>query len=356
MGYDADRLVYIEGNSRGVEMSATRAAALFERLREVAAATPGVVNASLTVSVPFWSFEGRGAPHVPGVDSVRLLGRFNLQAGSPSYFETMGTRIVRGRAFTEADAADAPPVVVVNEAMARALWRDKDPIGQVMRIDSDTMPFLTVIGVAENMRGSALRGDPEFWYFLPMAQYLELFGTPSPYVFARVNGQAEQYAETLRRRLQQEMPGASYVTTRPLQRLVAPRQRSWEFGATMFVAFGALALVLAAIGLYSVIAYAVAQRTHELGVRIALGARVGDVLNMVLRQGIVFALSGVGIGTAIAFIAGRWVEPLLFAQKARDPMIYVGVALLLLVVALAASLRPAWRASRVDPTVALRSE
>jgi predicted permease len=356
MGYDVDRLVVVEGNARGVEMTAAQSTALLERLREVAAATPGVEHASLTASVPFWSFEGRGAPHVPGLDSVRFLGRFNLQAGSPNYFETVGTRIVRGRGFTEADAAEAPPVVVVSEAMARALWRDRDPIGQVMRIDSDTMPFLTVIGVAEDMRGNRLRGDPEFWYFLPMAQYLRLFGPPSPYVIARVTGRAEQYTDVVRRRLQQEMPGASYVTTRALNDLVVPRQRSWQFGATMFVAFGGLALVLAAIGLYSVIAYAVAQRTHELGVRIALGAKMGNVLSMVLRQGIVFALSGVAIGTLIAYLAGRWVEPLLFDQKARDPLIYAGVGVLLLVVAVAASLRPAWRAARVDPTVALRSE
>jgi putative ABC transport system permease protein len=356
MGYDVERLVYIEGNARGVELNPAQSTALLERLRETAAATPGVVSATLTASVPFWSFEGRGAPHVPGLDSVGLLGRFNLQAGSPNYFETFGTRIVRGRGFTEADRGDAPPVVVVNEAMARALWRDRDPLGQVMRIDSDTAPFLTVVGVAEDMRGSRLRGDPEFWYFLPMAQYLAHYGTPAPYIFARVNGQAEQYTETLRQRLQQEMPGASYVTTRALTALVAPRQRAWEFGATMFVAFGGLALVLAAIGLYSVIAYAVAQRTHELGVRIALGARVSDVLGMVLRQGILFALSGVAIGIFIAYLAGQWVEPLLFAQKARDPVIYVSVALLLLLVALVASLRPAWRAARVDPTVALRAD
>jgi ABC-type antimicrobial peptide transport system permease subunit len=284
------------------------------------------------------------------------MGRFTLQAGSPSYFQTLGTRIVRGREFTDADRAGSPPVVIVNDAMAKALWRDKDAMGQVMRIGNDTNPFLTVVGIAENMRGSQLSGTPEFWYYLPMEQYLARFGSASPSMFVRVNGRAEDYAESLHRRLQQEMPGASYVTARPLRDLVAPRQRSWQFGATMFVAFGALALVLAAIGLYSVIAYAVAERTHELGVRIALGASVSNVLGMIVGQGVAFAVAGIAIGSIVAFWAGKWVEPLLFAQKARDPMVYAGVAAVLLVVAIAATLRPALRAARVNPTVALRAE
>jgi ABC-type antimicrobial peptide transport system permease subunit len=268
----------------------------------------------------------------------------------------VGTRIVRGRGFTEADRGGSAPIVVVNESMANALWPAKDAIGQVMRIGSDTNPFMTVVGVAEDMRGRQLSGDRELWYYLPIEQYMARFGAVSPTAFVRVAGRAEDYSEVLRRRLQQEMPGASYVRATPLRTFVAPRQRSWEFGATMFVAFGALALVLAAIGLYSVIAYAVAQRTHELGVRIALGASVSDVARMIVVQGLSFAAAGVAIGSVIALWAGKWVEPLLFAEKARDPAVYAGVALVLLVVAIVATLRPALRATRVDPTVALRSE
>jgi putative ABC transport system permease protein len=122
------------------------------------------------------------------------------------------------------------------------------------------------------------------------------------------------------------------------------------------VAFGALALGLAAIGLYSVIAYAVAQRTHELGVRMALGASVRDVMRIVVGQGVTFAVAGIVIGGLIALWAGKWVEPLLFAQKARDPLVFAVVGGVLLVAALAATLRPTWRAVRVDPTVALRSD
>jgi hypothetical protein len=293
---------------------------------------------------------------VPGIDSVRKLGRFMLQAGSPTYFETVGTRILRGRGFAAEDRAGSPRVVIVSESMAKVLWPGKDAIGQQMRISSDTTPFWTVVGIAEDVRGRLLRGEPEFWYYLPMAQYVAYISPSYPAVFARVNGRAEDFLEVLRRRLQQEMPGAAYITAVPLRTFVAPHQRSWEFGATMFVAFGALALVLAAIGLYSVIAYAVAQRTHELGVRIALGASVGDVVRMVVGQGVAFAVAGVAIGSIIALWVGRWVEPLLFSQSARDPLVFLFVAAVLLVAAIAATLRPALRATRIDPTVALRTE
>jgi putative ABC transport system permease protein len=356
LGYDIKQVLYAEATLRGVSLTPAEQNALSERMLDAARSLPGVRTATLTISVPFWSTEGRGFPFVPGVDSIRKLGRFLLQGGSPDYFETLGSRIVRGRAFTAQDNGNAAPVVVISESMANAVWPGQDPIGKQFRVGVDTMPFLTVIGVVETMRARLFQGANEFWYIVPIAQYQRLFGTAYPQVFVRVGGSTDDFVEPLRRRLQQEMPGASYVSTKPLEALVRPQERSWRFGATMFVAFGALALVLAAIGLYSVIAYAVAQRTHELGVRIALGASVGDVVRMIVGQGVGFAVAGVAIGSLVALWAGKWVEPLLFAQKARDPMIFAAVALVLLVVALAATLRPAIRATRVDPTIALRSD
>ena len=353
LGYDVDPLVYVTANLRGVTLSDPERRALIDRLFAAARAVPGVVNATLTVSVPFWSNEGRGAPFVPGRDSTFKLGRFLLQAGSPSYFETVGTRILRGRGFTDADRTGGQKVAVITESMARALWPGQDALGRQFRLGSDTNSMTTVVGIAEDMHARMLQDTREFWYYLPIAQYN---GAGSPQMFVRVNGSAEDYSERLRRRLQREMPGVAYARTMTLRQLVAPRQRSWEFGAKMFVAFGTLALVLAAIGLYSVIAYAIAQRTHELGVRIALGASTTDLLRMVLGQGLSFAVAGLVIGSAIALWAGRWVEPLLFSQSARDPRVFVLVGLVLLAVALVATLRPALRATRVDPTVALRAD
>jgi putative ABC transport system permease protein len=160
----------------------------------------------------------------------------------------------------------------------------------------------------------------------------------------------------VRKRLQQEMPGASYISITPLNQIIGNEMRSWQLGATMFVAFGFLAIVLAAIGLYSVIAYNVAQRTHELGVRRALGAQAGHVMRLVVADGLRVAGIGVGIGAVAAFWAGKWVKPLLFNVSPRDPAVFVFVATTLVLVALAASWIPALRASRVDANVALRTD
>jgi ABC-type antimicrobial peptide transport system permease subunit len=152
------------------------------------------------------------------------------------------------------------------------------------------------------------------------------------------------------------MPGPSYITVTPFSDIMGSQTRSWQLGATMFVAFGGLALVLAAIGLYSVIAYNVAQRTHELGVRVALGAQSRDVVRLVVIEGLRLAVVGVAIGAGVALLAGKWVKPLLFNVSPKDPTVFVVVSLTLISVAVAASWVPALRASRVDPNVALRSD
>ena len=356
LGYDVDPVILVQGNLRGVQLSVAETRTLIDRLLLAALEVPGVRSVTPAVSVPFWSNEGRGAPYVEGRDSLDRLGRFMLQAGSPDYFETMGTRILHGRGFTPSDRAGGPPVVVVSQAMANAIWPGEDALGKRIRIGSDTMPFRTVVGVAEDNRGRSLDGSPEFWYFLSAEQRLATFGAVADNILVHVDGRAESFVEPLRRRLQREMPGAAYVNAVPLGTLVAPQQRAWHLGATMFVAFAALALALAAIGLYSVVAYSVAARTRELGVRIALGASLGAVARQVVGQGVSFAAIGVAVGGAIALLAARWIEPLLFDAPARDPLVLASVTGILLVVALLATVRPAIRATRVDPTVALRAE
>ncbi|MEX2179489.1 MAG: ADOP family duplicated permease [Gemmatimonadaceae bacterium] len=355
LGYDVEPVVHAQMNKRGVVLSTAEQNALVDRMLAAAREVLGVRSVTVASSVPFYSFEERGAPVVAGRDSLAKLGRYRLQVGNAEYFATTGTRILRGRGISVDDREGGQPVLVLSEAMAGALWPDRDALGEQLRI-GDTKALFTVVGVAENVRGGSLQGEAEFWYYVPMEQYREHFGVLGPQLYARVNGNARDFAEPLRRRLQREMPGVSYVRTMPLANMVTPRQRSWSFGATMFAAFGGLALLLAAIGLYSMIAYSVAQRTHELGVRIALGAGARDVVRMVVGQGVGFAVAGVVIGTLIAVVAARWVQPLLFDQPARDPVIYAVVALVLLVVAVMATIRPAWRAARVDPTVALRAD
>jgi ABC-type antimicrobial peptide transport system permease subunit len=151
------------------------------------------------------------------------------------------------------------------------------------------------------------------------------------------------------------MPPSGYVTVTRLEDTVDAQRRSWTLGAAMFVALGALALVVAAVGLYGVIAYGVTQRMHELAVRVALGAQRGDILRLVVKQALSYATMGVVIGAGVALLGGRWLEPLLFNESARDPLVFIGVALLVGAVSVTASTTPALRATRVDPTTPLRA-
>ena len=351
LGYDVDPVLYIHPNPRGVRLSAPEAAQLARRLVAEAQSMPEVASAARGISVPFWSTEGTGF-FVPGVDSVRRLGRFTVQMASARYFETMGTRILRGRGIEERDRADGQLVAVVSEGMAEAIWPGKDAIGQCIMLDSRSAPCRTVVGIAENIHQNSLTETQKLQFYLAIEQ----LRPEEAILFVRTRGNAADHAEAVRRRLQPLMPGAGYVTVMPMRDILDPRQRAWQLGATMFVVFGGLALVLAAIGLYSVIAYTVAQRTQEIGVRIALGARAADVVRLVLGEGVRFAVIGIALGCGASLWASRWVGPLLFSVSPKDPAVYVLVAFVLLAAAILASALPAVRASQVDPNVALRAE
>ena len=351
LGYDVDPVLVVFLNMRGATPDSAQDVALRERLRETAAAVPGVASATRQTAVPLWSNSSTDL-RVPGIDSVERIGRFNYMAVSPGHFETMGTRLLRGRPITEQDQRESPRVAVVSQNMARVLWPGRDAIGQCMRVGEDTLPCTTVVGIAENIKEGSFTGDSMFYYYLPITQFRPRAGG----LFVRVNGNAKDYQETVRRALQREMPGAAYVTVTPLDDMVSSVLRSLTMGATMFVAFGGLALLIAAIGLYSVIAYGVAQRTHELGVRLALGARGLQLGTLVIGDAVRVVGIGLAIGVAVALWASRWLEPLLYETSGRDTSIYVFVAATLLLVSVAASWIPARRAARTDPNVALRAE
>jgi hypothetical protein len=326
---------------------------LRRRMLAAAQELPSVERAALVSSVPFWSTSSTRL-FVAGIDSVHRLGRFTYQVASDDYFRTMGTRIVRGRAFGPEDRAGTARVAVVSEGMAATIWPGQDALGQCMRVGADTMPCTTIIGIAENAVQNSLSDDAQlFRYYLPYEQFRPLTAS---FVMVRTRGEPARDQDAIRLALQRLMPGEGYVTTLPLADRINLQQRSWEIGAKMFVVLGGLALVVAAIGLYAVIGYNVTQRMHELGVRIALGAQSSDVVRLVVNQGMAFALAGVMLGGAAAFYAARWLQPLLFRQTARDPVVFASVAVLLLAVAAMASLVPALRATRADPNRTLRAD
>jgi putative ABC transport system permease protein len=352
LGFDADSVLVVGTSLRGVVLDTGQMIELRQRLLVAATTVPGIDHASVRGATPFggmWSYP----IFVAGVDSVPRFGRFDFNTVSPDYFVTMGTRLVRGRGVESSDVAGATRVMVIGESMGNVLWPGQDPIGKCVRIRLEINPCTYVVGIAEDIHSESIGPETRlFYYYVPATQTLP----EDVALFARVRGDAQDLVEPLRERLQQEMPGTAYVTVSRLAENLEAEMRSWVMGATLFTAFGGLALLLAAIGLYSVIAYNVSQRRQELAVRMALGAAASDVLRMVVGDGLRFALSGVLVGGVIAWYAGRWIAPLLFDQSAHDPVVFGFVTGALLVVAITASAIPAIRGARMDPNDALRRE
>ena len=355
MGYDAEQVLLVSTRMRGTQLDSTRGRALVDAILHRAQAAPGVADAASVTSVPIWSSSSTGL-YVAGIDSVQRLGRFTFNVTTPNFFRTFGTRIVRGRAFGDADAAGAPAVMVVSASMAQALWPGQEAIGQCVHVMHETAPCTTVVGVAEDIvqKEDQLSGGKRLQYYLPAAQ--ATWRGPSETFLVKVTGDPATQAEQLRRWLQPVMPGASYIVVRPLSDMLASVRRSWTLGADLFVAFGLLALVVAGVGLYGMLSYDVTRRFHELGVRVALGAQGRDILRLVVGHGTRLVALGVLLGVGLAYLSARWVEPLLFQESARDPMAYAAVAVLMLLVALVSSAVPARRASGADPNEALRAD
>lgn len=350
LGFEPERVLYVEVQMREVSLDSSAARQLRERLLEAAAALPEVEHATRQATVPFntdWSED----LFVAGIDSVNKLGDFELQGGTPDYFATMGTTVLRGRGIEASDREGSQGVMVVSQAMAAKLWPGRDPIGECVRVTEASNPCTIVVGVSEDIKTRSL-SESALTYYRPMSQLAPGDGG----LFVRTRGPATAQVEVVRRALAPLMPGQAYVSVMPLDDVVGQQRRAFQLGATMFTVFGGLALLLASIGLYGVVSYGVAQRRHELGVRVAIGAQVRDIVGMVLGEGMRVAVGAIAMGLVVSWVAGRWVAPLLFETSPHDSAIFTGVAVALLVVALVASLIPARRAAQADPSMALRSD
>lgn len=323
----------------------------WRRLEATVRAVPGVAGAAQTVTIPFESQWTKGI--VLDGDTVPPLagGGPYVNAVSADYFRVMGTPIRRGRDFTTQDRAKSAPVTIINERMARLLWPGKDALGKCFSA-GESGGCLTVVGIVPDQRVTALADEPPAHFFQPLGQWTP--GMRSLVVRSSVPGSAG--IEAIRRALVQAEPSLPYVPIRPMSAIVDEQLQPWRLGATLFALFGVLGLAVAALGLYSVIAHDVAQRSREIGVRMALGARRRDVARLVLTGGMRQALAGVALGIAIAWGVSQRVADLLFKTSPRDPVIYGTVVALLLLVALVASLFPARRATRVEPAEVLRGD
>src|SRR5262245_58207320 len=326
------------------------------RLRE----SPGVVSAGAVTGLPLastrgdWGIQIEGVPPPPG-------GYFaaDWQVVTPGYFKALGTPLRSGRTFTDADRADTLPVIVVNETMARKFWPDTSPLGRRLTMGSN-MRWITVVGVVADAHHRGLDQAPRPEMYRPHTQFR--YGGFDPDALAVdsmtwvVRTVADPtaaigHARAAIRAVDANL-GVSEVAT--MERVLADSTSDRRLNMLLFALLGGLALALATVGVYGVVAYSVSQRTHEIGVRMAIGAKPADVVRMVLNEGGRLAVIGVALGSVIALAGARAIRGLLFNISATDPVTFIAVACGLLTIALLASYIPARRATRVDPMVALR--
>jgi len=318
------------------------------------AALPGVVAVGAINDLPItgrsgvngdFSVVGQPAPE-PGQAPV---AEFRLV--TPDYFRAMGLALRKGRVFTEHDDAQNPQVILINEALARSTFGDEDPLGKQLNALGDKPS--EIIGVVSDARQWGLDRPPSAEIYFPYAQ--TNFSSETSLV-VRASVAPASLTDGVRRVLREANPDAPVVRIKPMMDVLADSVADRRFNMILMAMFAGVALVMAAIGLYGVMSFSVTQRTHEIGIRMALGARPQDVLRLVVRQGMVLAAIGVGIGLIVATALTRVLSSLLYGVSATDPITFTVVSLLLAGVALGACFVPARRATKVDPMVALRYE
>jgi putative ABC transport system permease protein len=338
-----------------------RQAAFYKQLRERVSALPGVQATAVASGVPFsnyhWGNWDRG---------FRVEGRTGNSSGneggaayysvSPNYFKAMGIPLLRGRLFTEFDTESAPRVAIINSAMATRFFPGEDPIGKriqlIDRVKNGSQVYREIVGIVADVKSYALDQQAHAQTYEPYTQ--EPF--PSMTLVVRAAGDPIGLGESIRREVSQLDKEQPVFGIQTLERLISTSTQQQRFSMMLLGVFAAAAIALASIGLYGVMSYAVAQRKHEVGIRMALGAQRRDVLGLILFQGLRLTLGGIAIGLIAAWAATRLLINLLYGVSATDPLTFMGVSLLLISVALLACYLPARRATKVDPIVALRSE
>jgi putative ABC transport system permease protein len=357
-GFDAEHILTLSFNTAAQKYDATKAQQFYQQLSNRVQALPGVQSVSLAQSAPlsyFYSPAFSSPVFVEGHEPPQgeeppFVGNNTV---GPDFFRTLGVPLLSGREFTDRDREGAPRVAIVNETLVRDLFSNANPIGQRLRVQLRGQPSSwEIVGVVKDSKYRSLGEDSMPYIFLPYLQNPQ----PAMALHVQTSGNPRDVAAAVRREVQVLDPNLPAFNVMSLADNIDISLFPSRFGAVLLGVFGFLALLIASIGIYGVMSYGVSERTHEMGIRMALGARGRDVLRLVISQGMWLALIGVAIGAGLALAVTRVVKSYLYDVSVTDPLTFMGIALLLIGVALLACYVPARRATKVDPLEALRYE
>jgi len=347
-GFDSQHLGLVSFDISLQGYDEERGLAFLDTTRERIGALPGVSSVTLATAGPLAGSVARSVfPEGHEADKGILV---QVNSVTPGYFDTLGIPVVRGRAFDDRDQKGAPPVVIVNETMAKKFWPGKDPLEQRFRFFGDQF-LVQIVGVARDAKYNSLGEDPAPYVYAPLRQTYSGAVT----LIARSAADPEVLLLPMQRELRDLHKDLPLVGLETVGHVLQNSLWASRLGATLLAGFGALALVLASVGIYGVMSYAVSQRVQEIGIRMTLGADRRSVMLLVLRQGMLVVAVGLGLGLLAAFALTRLVSNLLFVSPS-DPLVFAAMALTLGSVGAVANLFPAWSATAVDPLVALRNE
>jgi len=355
MGFRVDHTLMMSVDLGLQRYTEDRGQQFYKQLAERVRSLPGVRDATFAAYIPM-GYDNSLVnifPEGQAIDDKTKTETAWDDEVQPSYFRTLGTPVIEGREFTEADSATSQKVAIIDEAFAKKIWPGQDPIGKNFRIKKDGPP-IQVVGLTRTGKYLFLYETPQPYVYFPMAQRYESAAT----LFVHTEGGPEQILPAVRdqiRQLDAGLPVYSVNTMAAHVEYGKPLLPA-RLGAMLVGAFGLLGLVLASVGVYGVVSYSVSQRTQEIGIRTALGAQRSHVLGMVLKQGMSMALVGIGIGIVLSFLLFRGLASMLYGVKSTDLVTLSAVSAMLLAVAFVASYVPALRATRVDPVVALREQ
>jgi putative ABC transport system permease protein len=337
-----------------------RSVAFFDEVTKKLRAIPGVVNAAAVGQLPIAAGGARWSIMIDGV-VLRTIGEspsLAPQQVTPEYFKVMSTPIVAGRAFEESDRMGAPFVVIVNEEAARMLWKGANPIGRTIKMFDSTAAWATVIGVVKDTRAEGISADVPPTMYFPHAQATRTNYGPmlTMSLVAKTRGNPEALGPALREAVRSIDPLLPITSLRSMESVVSTSIADRTFSTALLLLFAVLAMVLAGIGIYGVIAFSVSMRTYEIGVRVALGAHRASVIGLVLKQSLAMTAVGIAVGVLGAIAVTRAARSMLVGITNFDPATLVIAAVSIMVVALLAGVVPVRRALRVDPILALRNE